>query len=150
MTFKQFITESEEENDVAHTLNKVPKSHKSLLKGYKIDLQQGNTLKKHNGHVGLMDPKKKLISVAAPWSYPREFTFLHELAHRVWAAFIQGTELEKEWNKIAKSTKNTKKDEPPEELWSHGYANFFANHPHVIFDHKPWKVFIQKVIDKTS
>src|SRR3990170_4679864 len=114
MNFKQFFEASlvfeaslgnEEEKNIKTTLKKIPKKHQALLKGFKFKFLNGNTLKSDKNHVGYMMNNPKEIAVASPWNYPREFTFLHEIAHLIWEKFVD-KDKRKEWKKIVKNTKN--------------------------------------------
>lgn len=141
--FKQFVTEDE---DVSKTLAKLPAHHRELLKGYKFLFEPHNTLQGDDGHVGMIvNQPKKIIRIAAPWNYGREFTVLHEIAHIIYEMFVRGTELEQAWAKLALSEPNRKKDEPPEELWCHCYASMFVKYPPMIHHHAEWVEFIKKI-----
>ena len=143
--FKNFFIEmSEVDKNVRDTLKKVPKNHSIFIKNYKFKWQAGNTLKGDNEHIGIIDPVKKTVTVAAPWNFGREFTFLHELAHKVWEAFIT-PELKKEWQTITKKTKHKVKQNV-EELFCHAYANHFAKNKIEIHNHPEWDKFIEKII----
>ena len=142
-SFKEFVTEEDE--DVGKTIAKLPPHHQELVKGYKFLFEPGNTLKGDDGHVGMIVNKpKKVIRIAAPWRYGREFTLLHEISHLVYEVYIKGTSLEKEWEKLAFSVPNRKKDEPAEELWCHSFAAHFCKYPPLIHYHKVWDDFIKK------
>ncbi|MCK9458316.1 MAG: hypothetical protein M0R80_01580 [Proteobacteria bacterium] len=142
MEFRQFVENYEK--DIKETLGKLPKKYQKLIHGYKFKFQSGNTLSGDNDHIGVMDEKKKTITIAAPWNYGREFTFLHELGHRLWETLP--SELKNEWAKMVKQTKMTHKDrQNPEELFCHGFANQYAKHKHVMFTHPEWEKFIKKL-----
>jgi hypothetical protein len=141
--FKQYVTEDE---DVANTIAKLPKDFQELVKGYKFLFEPHNTLKGDDGHVGMITNKpKKIIRIAGPWRYSRDFVVLHEIAHLVYEAYIRGTSLEKEWEIIAKNTKNKKEDETAEELMCHAFAATYCEHPPVIHYHPEWVKFIKKL-----
>ena len=141
--FKQFVTEDE---DVAKSLAKLPAHHRMLVKGYKFLFEPGNTLKGDDGHVGMIVNKpNKVVRIAAPWNYGREFTLLHEIAHLVYEVYIRGTPFEKSWEQLSMSTPDRKKDEPAEELFCHAYANHFAKNKIEIHNHPEWDQFIRKV-----
>lgn len=152
LDFKIFLLEkTEEEKNIEDTLKKIPKSHALLIKGFKFKFNKGNTLNNDDEHVGVIDPSKNTVTLAGPWSYGREFTFLHELAHKVWASLINEN-LRKKWKEIVKATKNTKNtkkedalNQNEEELFCHAYSNYYTNHPLVIYDFKEWKDFIKKL-----
>jgi len=141
--FKHFVNEDE---DVAKTLAKLPAHHRELVKGYKFLFEPGNTLKGDDGHVGIIVNKpNKIVRVAAPWRYSREFTTLHEIAHLVYEMYIRpNPAIVKEWENIVKNTKNKKEDESAEELWCHSYAASFCAHPPTIHYHLEWVAFIKK------
>jgi hypothetical protein len=141
--FKKYF---KEDDDVEKTLQRIPKSHRDLVDGYKFLFEPHNTLKDDPGHVGLIrnHPQKEII-IASPWRHPREYTMLHEVAHLVYEKYIRGTKLEKEWEKIVKSTRNKKKDETAEELLCHAYANHYSEHKLVIHHHATWTKFIKNL-----
>src|SRR5581483_5670351 len=103
--FRRFFEVSELQKNLRDTMNKVPASHRKLIRGYSFHWQAGNTLKGDDEHVGIIDPKKKSVTIAAPWNYGREFTLLHELGHLVWAFFVN-KKLRDEWAGIVKQTKD--------------------------------------------
>lgn len=146
--FKKYVTE---DGDVAKTIAKLPPQYQELVRGYKFLFEPRNTLEGDDGHVGVIsNHPKKIIKVAAPWRYSREFTVLHEVAHLVYETFIRGTPLEKQWEKLALSVKNRKKDEPAEELFCHGFAATYCDHPPVIHYHDEWVKFIKNLTTKTQ
>lgn len=130
--------------DIEKSLAKIPKGHRELVHGFHIKLEPGNTLHGDDGHVGIiMTNPKRQIKVASPWNYPREFALLHEVGHLVFEKFVRGTDLEKQWKKICANTKDKKKNEPPEELFCHAYANTYCKHQVVIHTHPEWEKFIK-------
>jgi len=141
MNFKIYIENKINEKDTKDTLKKIPKSHADLVKDFKIIFQPNNTLKNDKEHVGLIDTDKKTITIAAPWDYTREYTYLHEIAHLVWAVYTND-KLKKEWEAIVKSTKNKQK-QSPEELFCMAYANHYANNKIEIHTHAKWEKFIK-------
>lgn len=116
--FKQFLLESEEEQNVKETIAKLPVGHQKLLKGFKFTFEAGNTLKGDNDHVGYVHKNK--IVIAAPWKYSRCHTFLHEVAHLVYEKLMTPA-LKKEWETLVKGTEK-KQDQNAEELFCHSYA----------------------------
>jgi hypothetical protein len=148
-SFKQYLIDSEKsyKEEIKNTLKKLPKNHAALIKGFRFEFQGENTLKGDDGHVGLINPKKKTITIASPWNYGREYTLLHELGHFVYASFMT-PELKKQWVKLVKSTKMEKEDrQPPEELFCMAYANHFAKHKHTMFTFPKWETFIENLPD---
>lgn len=146
LNFKNFMEKfekSEEEGDIEQTLNKVPKSHRDLLHGFNIKFHKGNTLDGDDEHIGYMDDQEREIAVASPWRYPREWTFLHELAHLVWGKFVT-PDSKNEWQTIVKNTKN-KQNQNAEELFAMSYANYYAHHKIEIHNHPEWDNFIKKL-----
>lgn len=146
MRFRQFIerklmSDSEEVTDIKKLLHKIPKSHAQLVKGYGWKFHPGNTLNGDEEHVGYMDDLEKEIAVAAPWNYGREFTILHEIAHRVWEHLVP-EEKKKEWKEIVKRT-DEKQEQSAEELFCMAYANNYVKNKIVIHDHEEWKEFIK-------
>ena len=135
-SFKKFFEQklSEEDKNIKETLGRLPKSHRELVDGYKFHLQDGNTLKNDDEHVGFLDTEKKIIGIAGPWNYGREFTFLHEIAHKVWEKILD-TKLKNEWKKIEPSES--------EENFCMAYANFYTKNPVVKYDKPKWKLFIK-------
>ena len=146
--FKVFFEGKEECENTDNTLDKLPKSHAALVKGYKFKWENGNCLKGDNEHVGVIDPKKKTITIAAPYNYGREFTFLHELGHKVFEKWMTPALL-KEWKAIIKKTKD-KQNQNAEELWCMAYANYFAKNKMVIHNHPEWERHMKKFIKTTS
>jgi hypothetical protein len=150
-SFRQFFEVSEQERDIKHTLAKLPKSHSALIKGYKFKWEAGNTLKGDDEHVGIINPNTKIIRVAAPFNYPRQFTILHELAHKVFEAFVQpNKELLDRWKEIVKKTKSKMKKLDPEvakqndeEAFAHAYGQFYCKTKLTKFDHPEWMKFIR-------
>jgi len=141
--FKGFVKEDE---DVGKTIAKLPKRIQALVKGYKFLFEPGNTLHNDDGHVGIIVNKpKKIIRIAAPWRYSREFTVLHEIAHLVYEAYIRNTELEKQWSGVVKANKNRKKDEPDEENFCHAFAAYYCDHPPVVHHNEEWRNFMSKL-----
>src|SRR5581483_303528 len=100
--FRLFFEQTKEQKDnIKSTLARVPKKHRDLIKDYKIKWQGDNVLKGDDGHVGIINPNNKTITIAAPYRYSREHTFLHELAHKVWEAFVAPyPEKIAEWKRI--------------------------------------------------
>lgn len=144
MNFKAFLLETEEKNiDVKAMLKKLPLKHQSLLKGYKFKYLPSNTLKKSDDHVGVVDEDKKIITIAAPWNYGRQFTTLHEIGHLVWQYGMKEKE-KNNWKKIAKKTKR-KQRLGVEELFCMAYANHYADHKDVIHTHDTWDEFIKGI-----
>lgn len=148
-TFKQFISEtlsakSEEEKDIHDTISKLPKLHQKLLHGYKFKFQGGNTLKGDNQHIGYMDKEPKVIGVAAPWFYSREFTMLHEIGHIIWEELMT-PQLRVLWALIVKATPN-RQDQSPEELFSMAYACHYAKYCNGVHDHPKWHLFMKKFV----
>ena len=142
----EFLTEAtEEEKNLRTTLSKVPESHADLIKGYKYKWQAGNTLKGDDGHIGIINPNTMTITIAAPWNYGREYTLLHELAHKVWETFVP-PKLKRLWKKVVNSTKH-KMQQNAEELFCMAYANHFAKNKILIHTHKEWEAFIEKVVE---
>jgi hypothetical protein len=137
------MEKSEEEEDIELTLSKIPQSHRNLLRGFNIKFHKGNTLNGDDEHVGYMDDKEKEIAVAAPWRYPREWTFLHEIAHLVWQNFVT-QELRDKWAIIVKNTKH-KQNQNAEELFAMSYSNYYAHHKIEIHNHAPWDDFIKNL-----
>lgn len=137
--FKLFL----ENQDLKTTVNKLPNKFKKLIKNYKINFENGNTLKGDSEHVGVITnhPTKK-ITVAAPWRYSREFTTLHEIGHLVWAELNDSKK--KQWRKIVKNTKE-KQNQNSEELFCMAFANYYAKHQIVIHHHDDWNRFISSL-----
>lgn len=147
MNFKQFMQDNmdEEKGDIQKTLSKLPPSHASLVRGYKWKFHAGNTLNGDDKHVGYIDDREKEIAISGPWNYGREFTILHEVAHKVWEKYIApNPQLVRQWEQIVARTKN-KQNQEPEELFCHAYANFYVKNKIVIHDHPEWREFIASV-----
>ena len=146
MEFKFFLIESEANDlkDVKETLAKLPKKHSDLVKDFTFKFQASNTLNKDNKHIGVIDLKKKEITIAAPWNYGREYTILHELAHLIWQQFVD-KKMRAKWTEIVKNTKDKMKD-VPEELFCMAYANYYAQNQIVIHTHPEWEKFIKLLV----
>jgi hypothetical protein len=142
MNFKDFLTESYI-SDVKKTLGKIPKKHASLLRGYKFKFEGGNELKGDKDHIGFIDEEKKLVTIAAPYNYGREFTLLHEIGHAVWKYFVS-KELRKQWMSIVEKTKH-KQSQGAEELFAMAYANTYAKNKIEIHNHPEWESFIRNI-----
>lgn len=144
--FKKYL-ESEEKKDIQRTLGKIPKRHFDLIKDYEIVFQPNNTLKGDRNHIGLIDEKKKRITVASPWNYPREYTLLHEIGHAVWK-FSLDDEEKKGWKSLlkterSKSKKNLKQDD--EEIFCMIYAQVYAKNKMKKFENKALEGFVRKI-----
>jgi len=147
--FRRFFEQTkEQEANITATLNKLPPSHRKLVSEYKIKWHNDNTLQGDDGHIGIVNPNTKTITIAAPWNYGREFTFLHEIAHKVFERFMTKS-MFAEWKKIVAGTKD-KMHQNAEELWCMAYANHFAKNKIVIHDHPEWDNFIKKFIKITG
>jgi hypothetical protein len=133
----------EEKADIERTLAKLPPSHAALVKGYNWKFHSGNTLAGDNQHVGYIDDNNKEIAVAAPYNYGREFTILHEIAHKVYAHFLT-PQLKHEWSKIVARTNHPQKQED-EELFCHAFASAYVKHPPLTHAHKEWMDFIRRL-----
>lgn len=149
MRFREFLQQQtmpndgmrEEKNDILKTLSRIPRSHSSLVRGYRWKFHAGNTLNGDDEHVGYIDDGTKEIAVAGPWHYAREFTVLHEVAHKVWEAFVS-REMREEWSGIVRATKN-RQDQSDEELFCMAYAATYCKHPPLIHYHKKWVEFVK-------
>lgn len=148
ISFKQYFQQNdmeEEKGDIKKTLAKLPESHAALVKGFQWKFHAGNTLNGDDQHVGYVDTHSKEVAVAAPYNYGREFTILHEIAHRVWERFVApDPRLVHEWKQIVARTKNKQK-QGPEELFCHAYANYYVKNKIVIHDHPEWRQFIANI-----
>lgn len=149
LNFKSFMErcdcETVPRKDIKKTLNKLPKSHKDLVRGFEINYTNGNTIEGDKKHIGTIHKRK--IVVAAPWNYGREFTTLHEIAHMVWEYKVDPG-MRKEWNKIAKDSMSKNKDlrdENPLELFCMAYAQHYAKNKITKFEHPKWHEFIEKI-----
>lgn len=143
--FRKFY-ESKADDEAEASLKKLPKGHRALLKGYKFKFENGVNLKGYPDSIGLIhlgNPDKKLIQVAAPWNYGREFAMLHEVGHRVYE-HIMTKELKKKWSKIAKKNKKRVKQDD-EELFCHAYANTYCNNQVTKHDCPEWTSFIKSL-----
>lgn len=146
--FKLFFEQTkEQEKDIKASLGRIPKKFTQLIKGYEIKWTCDNVL--GNGdteHIGIINPNTKTITVSAPYRYSREFTFLHELAHKVWQKFVAPyPKLLKKWKDIVKNTKN-KMNQNDEEIFCHGFAACYAKNPPTIHYHPEWIAFIKDLL----
>ena len=161
MKFRQFMKKSEEQDDIESTLKKLPKSHRSLVRGFDWKFQGGNTLKGDDQHIGYVDRMNGEIAVAAPWNYGREFAILHEIGHQIWDQLPE--ELKEQWKEICSKIKN-RKDVPKElshtpdhedsqtsldqsdtEIFCMCYANFYARHKLMTYYKPEWIMFIKNL-----
>lgn len=141
-TFTQFLEQTKQQSkDVEDSLDKLPKSHRKLIKGYKIKWHHDNTLPGDEDHVGLLNPERKTITIAAPYNYSREHTLLHELGHMVWQN-IMTPELVEKWKKIVKRTKDKPKQNA-EELFCHAYSTYYCKNKNEKFNYPEWMEFIK-------
>lgn len=161
MRFSKFIEQSEdmtdETKDIQTTLAKLPPSHASLVNGYHWKFHPGNTLIGDDEHVGYVDDRTKEIAVASPWNYGREFTVLHEVAHKVWERFIAtNPQLFKMWHEIVRRENSQQAQQPekpssealrqsPEEIFCMVYANYYTKHKVVTYHKKAFMEFIPKL-----
>lgn len=151
MNFKLFL-ESEEQKeyskDLKQTMKKLPKDHCVLIKGYKIKFEPTNTLKNDSEHIGFIDEEKKIIRIAAPWNYGRNFTLLHEIGHAVWNKKLDEKK-KKEWNVLFKKEKNKIKhkslNQNAEEIFAMCYANFYSKHKILTYNNSKWMKFIDSL-----
>ncbi len=143
--FMEFLNEAtEEQKEVEKTMSKVPQAHSDLIRGYKYKWQDGNTLKGDDDHIGIINPNTKTITIAAPYNYGREYTLLHELAHKVWEVFVPN-KMKALWQRIVNNTSH-KMQQNAEELWCMAYANHFAKNKIVIHTHPKWDAFVERII----
>ena len=144
-SFKNYMQDEmdAEKADIARTLEKIPDKHAALVQGYSWKFHPGNTLNGDEEHVGYMDDQSKEIAVSSPWNYGREFTVLHEIAHRVWETLVP-LQMKKMWHQIVAATPE-KQDQSPEELFCMAYANRYAKNKIVIHDHPQWHEFIERI-----
>ena len=149
MDFRYFFEQTKEQEDnIQNTLKKLPANHQILIKPYKIKWGCDNVLDGDEKHIGIVNPNNKTITIAAPWNYGREFTFLHEIAHKVFEKFMT-KEMFEEWKKIVTKTKDKLKQNA-EELWCMAYANHFAKNKITVHDHPEWDAHMKKFIKLTS
>jgi hypothetical protein len=143
--FRLFI-EAEVKSEVKETLERLPKGHRALTKGYKFKFEGGCTLDGQKDAIGMIhlnNDKKKEIHVAAPWRYGREFAMLHEVGHLVYEKWMaDNKELKAKWQKITNKTKE-KLRQPAEELFCHAYANTYCKNKIEIHNHPEWEKFIK-------
>jgi hypothetical protein len=146
MKFKQYISK-QEQKDIQSTLEKIPRSHADLVKGYEISFQPSNCLKGDKGHIGFIDEEKKKIVISSPWNYGREYTLLHEVGHAVWKRYMDETK-KSEWKKILGRVrlKNKKDfDQNDEEIFCMCYAQHYAKNKLCKYDHKELDKFISRI-----
>lgn len=143
--FKTFLETGNngKNSDISDTLKKLPKRQQALLKGYEFKFQSGNSLKGDGDHVGYNDLQKKIICVAAPWRYSRQFTILHEIGHVIWDDLLT-PEQKKQWESISKKG-SQKLKQNAEELFCMCYANFYSDRPLTHFCDPKWDKFISNL-----
>lgn len=147
-TFKQFLAESEEKDDVKKLISKLPKGHQKLLNGFKFKFTNGHTLPKDSEHVGVIYQDK--ITVASPFNYSRSFVVLHEIAHLIFS-YKMTKELKKEWSELVKKykkelPKNDALNQNDEEIFAMSYGTCYAKHPVETFNHPEWIKFIKNKV----
>ncbi len=148
-SFRKFFEQTkEQEANIKATLKKLPEAHRKLIGQYSFKWHGDNTLQGDDGHIGIVNPNDKTITIAAPWNYGREFTFLHEIAHKVFEQFMTEQMLAV-WKKIIARTKNKMKQNA-EELFCMAYANHFVKNKIVIHTHPEWDAYIKQFIKLTS
>ena len=142
--FKLFFEQTkEQEKNLKDTLAKLPKSHRDLIKNYKIKWYGDNTLNGDDEHVGIINPVKKIITIAASYFFGREHVLIHEIGHKVFENFVT-KELFEKWKKIIKDTKNHP-TENPEELFCHAYSTYYCKNPVQKFNFPTWMKFIKEL-----
>lgn len=153
LRFKEFMQQymahdgmEEEKKDIEETLSKLPPSHKALVEGYRWKFHAGNTLNGDDEHVGYIDDGDKEIAVAGPWNYSREYTILHEVAHKVWERLVT-PELKHQWNVLFKNAEKKHKalEQSAEEIFCMTYANFYADHKLLTYYKPEWMQFIKNL-----
>ncbi len=152
MRFREFVQQKDNMQgamqDVKETLAKLPPSHAALVHGFQWKFHAGNTLNGDEEHVGYMDDNSREIAVAAPWNYGREFTILHEVAHKVWEKFVMpNQQLVQQWYKLAQHmTPEQQHDkslqQEPEELFCMSYAQKYTKNKIEKFNNPLWEKFI--------
>ena len=149
MNFKQWVfnEQKKQEIDVSKTLAKLPKKHQKLIKDYKIVFQPHHSLQGDNTHIGFIDEKNKIITVAAPWNYGREYTLLHEVGHAVWK-YLVSEEKKEEWKKILRKEKQKDKkslDQEQEEIFCMVYAQHYAKNKLEKYNKKSLIDFVSQI-----
>lgn len=153
MRFRKFMEDdmSGEKLDIQTTLSQLPPGHAALVQGFKWRFHAGNTLNGDEEHVGYVDDASKEIAVAAPWNYGREFTILHEVAHKVWEKFVApNPRLVQQWYAIVqKMTPEQQNDDSlrqePEELFCMAYAQRYTKNKIEKFKNHLWERFIDQI-----
>lgn len=136
----------EEEKNVQATLKKLPAKHRALVSGFNVKFTGGNTLHGDDDHIGVIDDDE--ITVAAPWHYGREFTFLHEIAHMVHEKLLS-EKWRTEWANVVKKNPNRQKQNA-EELFCMAYACHFAKHKIHVHYHPAWEKFMNRFCNATG
>jgi Zn-dependent peptidase ImmA (M78 family) len=135
--------DSKQKEDLKKTISRLPHAHQDLIKDFKFYFEKGNDLKNDKGHVGVVSTHpEKIIRVAAPWRYGREFTILHEIGHLVWAKYIENTDLEQKWKDLARYEY--------EEDFCMAYACHFSHHKVATYLKPGWMDFITKISHETK
>lgn len=156
MEFRTFLVENDN-HDVKVTLQKLPASHRKLVKGWSFQFQGNNGLNGDPEHVGEVNEKTKKIKIAAPWNYARDFVLYHEIAHLVWK-YLLDEKARNRWIATVKANKQnllkdlrTKKqktasvNQNEEELFCHSYAQFYCNHKLLSYNNAAWQKFIKNL-----
>lgn len=148
MNFKRFIVESSENKKyVKNTLKRIPSEHSKLVQDYKFVFQPTTCLRGDNEHIGLIDEKKKTITIAAPWNYGREYTLLHEVGHAVWK-YILDEKKRKKWKELLSSIKRKEKkglNQNQEEIFCMVYAQTYAKNGLEKYDHDELVDFVRNL-----
>ncbi len=145
--FKDYLEGQEEQEDIQKTLDRLPTSHRQLVKGYSLSFQGTNTINNDRAHVGMVTSyPKPSITIAAPWRYSREVTLLHEIGHLVWAQLSQDQKTV--WADLVKKTPmkdSARQGGNVEELFSMIFAASYAKHPPVTYYKKNLIDFIKSL-----
>ena len=130
--------DQKQKQDLEKTLSRLPPHFRRLTDGFDFHFEDGNDLHGDDGHVGVVSTSpKKIIRVAAPWRYGREFTVLHEIGHLVWATFVKNTPQEEAWRQLA--------GKDYEEDFCMGFGSRYSQHPVTTYVKPGWTEFFDSL-----
>jgi len=133
-----------ETKNLNQSLKKLPKKYRDLVKGFEFRFLDGSALENDPEHIGYKIDSPKVIAVAGPWHYGREFTLFHEIGHLVWERLLDDVH-KKDWKRIVDSTEGKRQHQGIEEMFCMSFANYYVKNKMVIHDHPEWQEFMKKL-----
>ena len=141
--FRIYLEGREEDVNLQDTLRRLPAAHRAMALRYRYRLQPGNTLRGDDDNVGELDPRNKVVTVAGPWRYGREFTVLHEIGHLVWERLRP--EQKKHWQALAAPHLKKLGQNSAEEAFAMLYAQAYAANKLVRYDVRDLVAFVKRL-----